>query len=70
MERGGGNGGARVLCGGGCKGLRKKAMGEGRGAAEKTKGIRGGAARVRRTSGSDQEPRPNSFTRQLPTPSA
>jgi hypothetical protein len=26
---------ARVLCGGGCKGLRKKEMGEGRGAAEK-----------------------------------
>jgi hypothetical protein len=64
-EGGDGRGGRRPRAREG-RGLHK---GEGRGAAEKSKGTRGRVARVRgETSGPDQDPRPNSFTRQLPTP--
>jgi hypothetical protein len=35
-------GAARVLCGGGCKGLRKKEMGEGRGRRPMKRGGEGG----------------------------
>jgi hypothetical protein len=69
-------GAARVLGGEGCKGLRRKKMGEGgrprerggEGAAATTQGGKGGAARVRgRVSGPNCDSRPNSLARQLPT---
>ena len=64
--------------GGGVRGSSSKprergaaAQEKGEGVAEKkSQGIKGGVARVRGTSGPDQEPRPNSFTRQPPTPLA
>jgi hypothetical protein len=48
--------------GGGCTKARE------RGRLHKGEGIRGRAARVRRASGPDRVSRPNSLTRQLPTP--
>jgi hypothetical protein len=48
--------------GGGCTKARE------RGRLHKGEGIRGRAARVREVSGPDRVSRPNSLTRQLPTP--
>jgi hypothetical protein len=71
---GGGMGAARVLCGGGCSSWGRR---RGRGGSGQAKGRRGaaalqgnkkGVARVRGASGTDRDPRPNSLTRQFPTP--
>jgi hypothetical protein len=73
-----GGGVARVLGGEGCKGLRRKKMGEGggvqekgegKGAAAKSQGEKGERLGLGETNGSDQGSRPNSPMRQLPTPS-
>jgi hypothetical protein len=70
--------GWRLQMGGGVRGASSKPRERGaaaqekgeRGGWKKSQGIKGGAARVRGTSGPDHEPRPNSFTRQPPTPLA
>jgi hypothetical protein len=67
-------GAARVLCGGGCSSWGRR---RGRGGwpskwekgAAALQGNKKGAARVRgEASGPDRDPRPNSLTRQFPTP--
>ena len=50
------------------RGWRPKAREGGGGGCTRGRELGEGAARVRGVSGPDQEPRPNSLTRQLPTP--